>query len=417
MLLIPRGTKMDKSDEADGSSRLDRVNSQINDRIWKKVARPLAEGVTISEEELSEMRHVVEQEPTSMFVNTLAAAELRAGNLDKAMEACRRSIALVTEGKENGLSYSSDYAMLTLIFLKNENREEAEENYALFEKAFANEKAGQAQRGLTADDHSFAVEVKRALLGSDHLETLLAERDFGLALTQNNQHGTAEKTLSAVILSLEGKLGRQQKDTQLAISYLGYCLRSMDRDAEAIPLLEEAYRFGREDEAFSWLASNLRYAYVQAKKLVEYDQWVTSEYLPTLRKSSAQNVLSLAKAMGEVGEDYYKLDDFEKSEKLLLEASEIAEKNDTSGVDEAKIRSLLGKVYIAAKKYDEAQRQLERVHMSLMEYEWTNPLERSEIMLENLDRLILLYHERMDAAGERRYRSLKQSYEEKMSAR
>jgi WD40 repeat protein len=415
MLLVARGNKVSGDDYFAAEETASVLDLTINDRLWKKVARPLAAEDSVSPEELEEMRQLVEKVPQSAYVNTLAVAEYRAGNLDEAIEAFRRSISLNTEGKDDQYSYSCDYAILVLIYLKQGNQQEADRNYALFEKAFANEKAGNSLNRLTANEYSIAVETKTAYLGEDHRETLIARRDFGMHLSMESELETAKVILEEVIARLEKSLGREHLDTQLALAYLGYCLNKLMKYDEAPPLLEEAYRTGKENKELDWIESNIRYAYVQGVKLAEYDRWMTEVRLPDVRKTLAEDPAALAEALREYGNDYHSLNSNEKAVKLLVEALEVAKKSDNSSVTEAKIGSLLGEVYLAEKKYQEAEDALELAHTRLLEQELVNPLTESQLMLENLDRLIKLCVAQMDTDGESDYQKFKVLYQSKLS--
>jgi serine/threonine protein kinase len=88
------------------------------------------------------------------------------------------------------------------------------------------------------------LEKRRATLGEDHVDTLIAMRELGgIARTRDQAEG--EELLKKAIEGLRRVQGADSKDAMLAVFVLGQLYQEMGRSAEAEKLLEEAARAGK----------------------------------------------------------------------------------------------------------------------------------------------------------------------------
>ena len=110
---------------------------QINREVWRKVRAPATFTENpLTKHELWRYRTLIQQHPESNYYNTLATAEYRMSNFDKAIAASLKSIELRSEkgGQSNNASIG-DFAVLAMSHFKLYETEKAKEYRSRIDEA------------------------------------------------------------------------------------------------------------------------------------------------------------------------------------------------------------------------------------------------------------------------------------------
>ncbi len=178
---------------------------------------------------------------------------------------------------------------------------------------------GEAQRHLER-----ALEIRRQVLGPEHLDTAKSLRQFATLRWDQGQYGESEALVKEALAIQQRRLGEQHEDTAATMTVLGAALAYQAKYAEALPLFQ---------------------------KLVKVRQ----------AKSGADSPLTLY-AMNNLAAMHYRLGQFDEAEKQHRAA--VAIRTRTQGAENPGTMtswSNLGEVLLAQGRYGEAEETHERV--------------------------------------------------------
>ncbi|QEG22206.1 protein kinase domain-containing protein [Mariniblastus fucicola] len=133
-LQVPRGSKLPAISI--------QLAQAVNNATWNRVSTSEAfENSPLSDIEILQYRKIVLQHPRDIFFNTLATAEYRMGNFERAIKAALKSIEL-----SPGPPFPGDYAVIAMSQFKLDERESADETRETFiESLNAQEYANDAE--------------------------------------------------------------------------------------------------------------------------------------------------------------------------------------------------------------------------------------------------------------------------------
>ncbi len=190
------------------------------------------------------------------------------------------------------------------------------------------------------------------------------------------------------------KLGDEHPNTLLTVANLGVNYRDADRLAEAIPLLEQAYRDGRKHKhaSLAWVGSELVYAYVQAGKTDEattliQDELASAPGAPGLKPDSPE----LAGVLATTGKQLLDLKSYSDAEPLLRECLAVREKLAPDAWTTFNAQSLLGAALVGQGQHAAAEPLLLSGYEGLEKTEPTIPPAAKHNLRDALERLVQLY--------------------------
>jgi tetratricopeptide (TPR) repeat protein len=184
--------------------------------------------------------------------------------------------------------------------------------------------------------------------------------------------------------------GPDHADTLKTQAQLGIIFRDAGRFADAIRLLDEAHRKGRQYPQLAWVGNDLLTAYVRAGKPKEATALVT-EQVRAARKQFPPGSLPLAAALAVGGKALLDVKAYEDAEPLVREALSIREKKDPNLWGTHNARSLLGAALLGRERYAEAEPLLRQGYAGLKGRQATIPSGGKDNLAAALERLVRLY--------------------------
>jgi len=249
---------------------------------------------------------------------------------------------------------------------------------------------GQIDKALLL--HQEALPMMQAKLGADHPNTLRTTGNLARCYWQLRQFDKSVTMYEELLPRKEKKLGRSHPDTLLAVANLGVNYKDAGRLADAIPLLEEAYRACEKQHNIRFVGGPLVDAYkltgktAEAARVIEEILAVSRKELPTESPELAQRLASLSATLLEINR-------FSDAEPIMRESLAIREKTMPDAWQTFNTQSLIGAALMGQKKYADAEPLLLKGFEGLKQREDSIPKTGgAELRLrEAIDRLVQFY--------------------------
>ena len=188
----------------------------------------------------------------------------------------------------------------------------------------------------------------------------------------------------------EAARGRQHPETLAAMANLGVNYKDAGRLAEAIPLLEEAYRASQMHAALRWVSAPLLDAYAKSGETTKVNDLI-QEQLAEARTSLPTESPELAGQLAQFSVVLLTVKAWDEAEPLIREALTIREAKEPDEWRTFSTKSMLGGVLLGQKKYAEAEPLLLAGYEGLQQREAAIPPNGKIRIREALERLVLLY--------------------------
>jgi serine/threonine protein kinase len=308
---------------------------------------------------------------TLRTVNNLAVVYRAAGKLPEAI----RLLEQVREAKEKKLGPDHPDTLITLSNL-----------------AVACLDAGKLAEAIHLLEHVRITQEKK--LGPDHPDTLTTLNNLAGAHWASKQLDRSISLFQDVLKRQEAKLGRAHPETLRTIANLGVNYRDAGRLAEAIPLLEEAYRKGKSYPNLSFAGNELAAAYVKAGKTTEATA-LLQEQLAAARLQLKPDSPQLAGLLASSGKQLLDWKQYAAADPILRECLALREKlleqKQVALWQAANARSLLGAALLGQKRNGDAEPLLRAGYDGLKKDEPALPPQARGNVTGALQRLVDLY--------------------------
>src|SRR5262249_23934612 len=149
------------------------------------------------------------------------------------------------------------------------------------------------------------------------------------------------------------KLGQNHPNTLMTVANLGVNYKDAGRLAEALPLLEEAYRAAKEHPTLRWVGPPLLDAYLKAGKTAERGRLI-DQLLADARGELPRDNPRLADVLARFSLKLLEEGAFPEAEKLLRAYLTIREETQPDAWATFNTQSLLGGALLGQMKYAEA---------------------------------------------------------------
>jgi len=205
-----------------------------------------------------------------------------------------------------------------------------------------------------------AIELRRAELGEDDLETLQSQPVLAVVYLKQGRYGDAEPLMVAVVEAWRRMLGAEHGDTLAAMNNLAQLYRRQGRFDEAEPLMVEVLEGqrrarGEEDRRTLGFLNNLGILYFQQGR---YDQAepLLGEALEARRRVLGVDHPHTLASMSSLAMLYGRQKRYDEAEPLLIEALEakrrvLGEKHPSTLSDQG----ALGHLYVQQGRFEEAE--------------------------------------------------------------
>ncbi|HXS94622.1 MAG TPA: serine/threonine-protein kinase [Candidatus Limnocylindrales bacterium] len=172
-----------------------------------------------------------------------------------------------------------------------------------------------------------AMDLRRRLLGEDHLETLSIVNDLEMLYRNQGKYVQAEPLASKVLTIRQRRLGKEHPETLEAMNNLGLLYRSEGKSAQAEQILTKVLEIRRRisGEASSdtlYAMNNLGVVYQIEGKYTQAET-VLSEALEIRRRISGQEHPDTSIVIDNLGTVYYRQQKYQQAESLWAKNLEI----------------------------------------------------------------------------------------------
>jgi tetratricopeptide (TPR) repeat protein len=188
----------------------------------------------------------------------------------------------------------------------------------------------------------------------------------------------------------EKRHGRWHPHTLMAVGNLGVNYKDAERVAEAIPLLEEAYRAAKTPPTLRWVGPPLLDAYVKGGKPAEAVKLI-EEVVADVRRSQPKDSPQLAQQLAQYSLTLLEIKGFTEAEPLLRKCLAIRVKAQPDAWTTFNTQSMLGGALLGQQRYAEAEPLLLAGYEGMKAREKTIPPQGATRIPDALDRLIELY--------------------------
>ena len=243
--------------------------------------------------------------------------------------------------------------------------------------------------------HREALKLRRRLLGNEHPS--VAESLNNLAILLDDQGRLAEaETVHREALGIEKQvLGATHPEVANSLNNLAFVLRDEGKLNEAESMEREALalwktNFGLEHFQVATALNNLGVILYKENRLAEAEA-VHIEALAMRRKILGDQHPAVAASLEHLAEVLQARDRFEEAEPYLRECLAIREKASPDDWSTFSVRSELGQVLLAGRKYSEAEPLLISGYKGLEQHKSRIPAPNRDKMKEALKALIRLY--------------------------
>jgi len=262
---------------------------------------------------------------------------------------------------------------------------------------------GLGQFAEAVRSYEAAVEINRRRLTADHADLLSSISALARALYFSASYERAAALYEEVLAVQEVKLGREHVDTLMTIGNVGANYRVLGRAAEALPLLEEAWKHVQQYPQLQFVDWHLFNAYVQTgdkpKALV-----LLEEFLAETRATLTAGSPELAARLTSTGLGLLDLQAFDEAEPLLREALTIRERLQPEVWSTFNTESALGEALFGKQQLDQAEPLLLDGYRGLKAREASIPPGGQFRLGQALRRLVSFYAARGQASEAARWR-------------
>jgi serine/threonine protein kinase/tetratricopeptide (TPR) repeat protein len=233
-------------------------------------------------------------------------------------------------------------------------------------------------------------QARERQLGAGHRFTMLVVNNLAVAYWSARQLDRSLPLFEDLLERMEARVGRDHPSALATRANLGVNYCEAGRPDEGLPLLEEAYRKGKLHAELAWVGEALVFAYAEAGRTAEAAA-LLPDWLASARKSLPADSLHLAGTLASAADQYLKLKQYPKAERLLRECLTIREKKAADSWTTFNARSLLGGALAGQKKYADAEPLLLKGYEGMKQRAEKMLPRQKKLLRRALERLVQLY--------------------------
>jgi serine/threonine protein kinase/tetratricopeptide (TPR) repeat protein len=264
-------------------------------------------------------------------------------------------------------------------------------------KSMQNLAEGLRGRGRMDESESLfreAVDISQRNFGDVHRKTVELRSSLGVCLRERSKFSEADPVFAAAVAGATKLWGPQAVETLRIKADQGFNLGLLGRDAEGIPLLEEAYAASKEHKELAWAGPTLLDAYSTATspEQIARARALAQELVADVRASQPKDSPELGTILIRAGYVLLLLKQWQEAEPLLRESLTIREATKPEAWSTFNNKSILGEAMLEQGKFAEAEPLLLNGYAGLKD----NPsipkgLEGHDRRREALERIVRLY--------------------------
>ncbi len=254
--------------------------------------------------------------------------------------------------------------------------------------AWAYQMAGKPDLALPLSLQALA--LRKTKFGPDHPDTVSSMSNLGSLYWQMRQCDKAIPLHEEVLKHQVARFGREHPETLITLGNLGCAYKDGGRPAEAVALLEEAYRASKKYPKFGGIEMQLFDAYIRVGKTQQAAALVP-ELSAIARKTLPNDSPQLAAQLASFGLLLLKVKSFTEALPLIRECLAIREKKEPTAWTTFNTKSLLGGALLGQKKYAESEPLLPAGYEGMKQQVDKIPPPGKIRLIEALERLAQLY--------------------------